>query len=116
MSAGPGKRRCPHCGSSGLIEHHPAKRVGAAFGAVTGMTGSLLTVAGAAEAGAVIGAAAGPAGAIVGSLSGAILASMAATTAGGLIGARLGELCDSHFLDTVQCRTCRRYVNRSSVG
>ena len=116
MTAGPGKLRCPYCGSSGLVEYHPARPVGAAFGAVTGMTGSILTVAGAGEAGAVVGALAGPAGAIVGSLSGAILASMAATTAGGLIGARLGELCDSHFLDTVQCRACHRYVNRTSVG
>ncbi len=116
MTTASGKRQCPHCGSNWLVDHQPAKRVGAALGAFAGIAGSVASTASAAEAGAVLGAVAGPVGALLGLVGGATLTCMAATSAGGLIGARLGELLDSNFLNTVRCRACLRRVNRSTIA
>ncbi len=116
MTAASGKQQCPHCGSNWLVDHQPAKRVGAALGAFAGIAGWAASTASAAEAGAVLGAVAGPVGALLGLVGGAVLTCMVATSAGGLIGARLGELLDGNLLDTVRCQACLRRINRSTIA
>ena len=116
MTVATGKRQCPHCGSNWLVDHQPARRVGAALGACAGIAGSVASTASAAEIGAAIGAVGGPIGVLLGAVGGTVLTCMAATSAGGLMGARLGELVDSNFLNTVRCRACLRRVNRSTIA
>lgn len=116
MTAVYGKRQCPNCGSNWLVDHQPAKRVGAALGALAGIAGSVASTAGAVEAGTVLGAVAGPLGALLGLVGGTVLTCMVATSTGGLIGARLGELLDGNFLDTVRCQACLRRINRSTIA